>query len=234
MILLGPKRAKRGRVCRDCAALGWLFVLGSDLGSTKKKSATVLEKVGFQLRERPRSKAPAKALAATVRGDTPDTDDPRLPVSLSMVTLSKGQRKVLIAVVQHGGLERGALALLTGYRKSSRDLYLQQLARLGLVSTIEGIVTPAAYAATFLGDFERIPTRGRALRDHWLSILKGGERRMLEHLTHNPIAVVVERDDLGDALGYRKSSRDLYIQKLARRRLVTVSPQGVRAAAELF
>jgi hypothetical protein len=45
----------------------------------------------------------------------------------------------------------------------------------------------------------------------------------------------VPRDDLGEAIGYKRSSRDTYLQRLAARKLVeVVGPGEVRASPILF
>lgn len=76
--------------------------------------------------------------------------------------------------------------------------------------------------------------RGAALQDHWLRTLPAGEARLLEIL----IAAYpepVDRETLSDASGYKKSSRDTYLQRLRARELIHTMPDGtVRAAALLF
>ena len=82
-------------------------------------------------------------------------------------------------------------------------------------------------------DFEPLPT-GAALRDYWLARLPEGERRILEILIHAHPRVV-EREAIDTATGYRRSSRDTYLQRLRSRRLVEDLGRGqVRASAELF
>jgi hypothetical protein len=44
----------------------------------------------------------------------------------------------------------------------------------------------------------------------------------------------LSRDDISAATNYQRSTRDLYIQKLGRRRLVTADRDGVRASDMLF
>jgi hypothetical protein len=78
-----------------------------------------------------------------------------------------------------------------------------------------------------------LPT-GDALRDYWINRLPEGERRILEVLVANyPNAVA--RDQLDEHTGYKRSSRDTYLQRLGSRRLVEAVGRGeVRASERLF
>ncbi len=230
IVLRGPKSARPGRVCNDCADLGWLFVVGDDSprpksnGETKPrvretkapKGETMTVKWGLGLREVPRAASPAPSSA---------------PSSLAV-----GERKVLIAVAQTaGGVERSQLTILTGYKKSTRDLYVQRLYAKELIEIHDGKLWPTAAGTAALGDdFEPLPT-GKALLTHWLGTLRGGERAILAYLTTSRVNVIVRRDALSEATGFKKSTRDLYIQRLtARRLIVNHGAQGVQASAELF
>lgn len=63
--------------------------------------------------------------------------------------------------------------------------------------------------------------------------LPAGERAVLEPLiTHHPEPVA--RDHLSEVTGYKRSTRDAYLQRLATRRLIVVEPRGVRANDNLF
>lgn len=149
--------------------------------------------------------------------------------------LGIGERTVLIAIAQQdGGAARDQLSILTGYKRSTRDAYLQRLRVAGL---IEGqgdlhVATPEGIAA--LGDsYEPLPT-GDALRTYWLNKLPEGERRLLEPLL-DAYPNAVGRDALDEATGYKRSTRDAYLQRLASRRLVETIGRGeVRAREELF
>jgi hypothetical protein len=81
-------------------------------------------------------------------------------------------------------------------------------------------------------DFRPLPT-GDELRRHWLERLPEGERRILALLIERyPEAVA--REELGDPIGYKRSSRDAFIQRLAARRLVQTERGTVRASGVLF
>jgi hypothetical protein len=161
--------------------------------------------------------------------------------TLTTIGIPKGEQAILTACAQHdGGCDRQQLTALTGYKRSTRDAYIQALMRRGLVTTIGASVMATDAGRASLGDsWEPLPT-GDALREHWLPRLPAGERAVLEcvtSLTHpngrNGIGPV-SREAITDATGYKRSTRDAYVQALARRKLVTVDREGVRASPLLF
>lgn len=229
MILRGPGKAKRGRVCRECAALGWLFVIGSDIDApsskgtprSTKRAPKVLEKYGFGIRERSPDKAPPIAAGRKARAELPKT------------VLPQGEHRTLLAIVLHGPISRESLSVLTGYRKSTRDLYVRRLAARNLVIVEGGEVSAEDGAADHLPDYEPLPT-GKALREYWLAKLPGGERTILAFLTRANTPIMSGRDEISERCGYLKSTRDLYVRRLAARKLVRVQGTNVVAASELF
>jgi hypothetical protein len=166
---------------------------------------------------------------------TPAT--PRAPREPSSVdtSLGKGERKVLTAVAQYpDGADREQLTVLTGYKRSSRDTYLQRLQAAGLVDVEGGAIRATDAGVDALGsDFEPLPT-GKALQKHWLDKLTGGERAILEVLLQ-AYPSAVPRDVISAQTDYKRSSRDTYIQRLSARKLVeSVGRSAVRASATLF
>lgn len=149
--------------------------------------------------------------------------------------LPEGERKVLTALADHGkGLERNQLTVLTGYKRSTRDKYLQYLGQKAYVTIgMRGniIATEAGIAA--LGpDYQPLPT-GTALREHYLRILPDGERNILGVLiSRYPDAVA--RETIDEVTGLKRSTRDKYLQYLASRELVVSTREGVTASANLF
>ena len=177
-----------------------------------------LEKWGMGIREVPGSRKPAKPSAPAPSN---------LPV---------GERRTLIAIAQtSSGVTRQQLSILTGYKKSTRDLYLQKLQARGLVERRDNRTHASSAGVAALGrDYEALPT-GRALLVYWLARLPRGERSILDQLTCNGFPSIVRRDRLSELCAFKKSTRDLYLQKLCARRLVvTDGLSGVHAAAELF
>ncbi|OJU48671.1 MAG: hypothetical protein BGO02_06095 [Brevundimonas sp. 67-6] len=149
------------------------------------------------------------------------------------ITLPPGERAVLIAAAQFGGVEREQLTILTGYKRSSRDAYIQRLREKGFVevdgSTIR--MTPDGEAA-LPADYEPLPT-GAGLQEYWLSRLPEGERKILQCLI-DAYPGSVARADLDEMTGYKRSSRDAYLQRMKAKRLWEHDGAAVRASEVLF
>lgn len=149
-------------------------------------------------------------------------------------TIAKGERAVLIAIAQNpGGVTREQLTILTGYKRSTRDAYLQRLFAAGLAAMgSDGIVATDEGIAELGSDYEPLPT-GSKLAEYWVRRLTGGERDMLAMLIDDGGAV--SRDELGESTGYKRSTRDAYLQRLQARKLVESVGRGdVRASRMLF
>lgn len=150
--------------------------------------------------------------------------------------LGTGELKILTAVAQYpNGATREQLTVLTGYKRSSRDTYLQRLLSKRYVDHFSnGILVASTKGLDALGnDFEPLPT-GDALQSHWRDRLPTGERRILHQLiVAYPQAV--ERDVITEQTGYKRSSRDTYLQRLSARQLIiTIDRGAVRASDLLF
>lgn len=182
-----------------------------------------------------RKGAPPRSAAASPESSrSPRVRHMREPASAD-IELPKGEATILSAIAQHGvGVSREQLSVLTGYKRSSRDTYLQKLQQKGAIETQGNTIVATERGIAALGDrFEPLPT-GEALREHWIERLPGGERAVLQVVIGAwPQAVACEAIDT--ATGYRRSSRGTYLQKLIARKLVKRIGRGeVRAAAELF
>lgn len=145
--------------------------------------------------------------------------------------LPKGERITLTAIVQHGSCTRSQLSILTRYKRSTRNLYLQQLKQKGYISG-DDPVEPTAAGRSALGSVPRLPT-GDRLREHWLQQLPAGEANVLRAVC----AVYpkpLDREVISNQCGYSRSTRNLYIQQLQARKLVASTKAGVRASDMLF
>lgn len=151
----------------------------------------------------------------------------------SSVTLPVGERAVLVAAAQFDGVDRDQLSVLTGYKRSSRDAYIQRLREKGFIEISGQTIRPTEGGLAALpADYEPLPT-GEDLQAYWLARLPEGERRILSEL----IAAypdTVPRATLDDATGYKRSSRDAYIQRMKSKRVIEIEPNGVRASERLF
>jgi len=147
-----------------------------------------------------------------------------------------GERKILLAIAQHPkGLTREQLGIITGYRRSTRNTYLQRLAAASLVTMNGDRIHLTNEGGTIsMGENDQPPPTGAALREFWLDKLgQGGERRILEFLIEI-FPKSIEREALSEQLGYARSSRNTYLQRLAAGHLVTSIGTTVRASDELF
>jgi hypothetical protein len=178
-----------------------------------------------------RSQSQIRSASAT----PPVTAPPRAARQSSGEELSKGERMMLTAIAQHDSCDREQLSILTGYKRSTRDAYLQRLIAKSYVGFAEpsGLLIATDEGLDALGDFAPLPT-GSELREHWLGKLPEGESKVL--------AVVVmawpdsvPRETVGGETGYKRSTRDAYLQRLLTRKLIeTVGRGEVRARDMLF
>ncbi len=150
--------------------------------------------------------------------------------------LPKGERTVLIAIAQHHpeGVTRDQLAALTGYKRSTRNRYVQQLTERRFTVPMGQKICATEEGIAELGhDYQPLPT-GRELLRHWLEKLPEGERRILDLLScHHPQAV--SRDEIGEATNYKRSTRNRYVQQLVARELAeNVGSDQVKAKDLLF
>jgi len=171
-----------------------------------------------------RRPAPAPAPARAAPGRHAATDD----------SLAKGPRAILTALAQHpGGMTRQQITAITGYKRSTRDAYIQRLPAEYLIVEPGGSVYATEAGVAALGDFEPLPI-GDELRHHWLAKLPEGEAKVLEAVA-SAYPDAMERDAVTDVTGYKRSTRDAYLQRLAARKLVRPEGRGlVRASDELF
>lgn len=148
--------------------------------------------------------------------------------------LPKGERLVLTAIAQHDeGVTREQLTVLTGYKRSTRDAYIQRMSQRGLLELRGDTIVATAEGIAALGDFEPLPT-GDALYDYWTTEgrLPDGERRVLVAVA-GEYPEAVSREFIDTETGFKRSTRDAYIQRLLARRLVEVRNGGVRMSDNL-
>jgi hypothetical protein len=171
--------------------------------------------------------SPARARPATAA----PAPSPRSNGGAPATELGKGERVLLTAIAQYGEADPEQLTVLTGYKRSSRDTYLQRLRSAGYVeagwparATAQGIAA--------LGEFDPLPTGG-ALQDYWLDRLGEGEAKILDALIGaHPNGLT--REEIDDRAGYKRSSRDTYLQRLSARKLVDKRGDRVFASEILF
>jgi hypothetical protein len=95
-----------------------------------------------------------------------------------------------------------------------------------------GLVIATSTGIAALGDaYEPLPT-GASLRAYWLGKLPEGERAVFSILV-DAHPGNVERDQLSELTGYKRSTRDAYLQRLRTRQLITTNGSP-RASDTLF
>ncbi|MGH7469750.1 MAG: helicase HerA domain-containing protein [Longimicrobiales bacterium] len=205
-----------------------------DDGPADADEAHELEQYGGVLRAHPAQFEAALAeagLSKVSKQNPPQETKPRTPSTNG--NLPKGEVAVLTAACQYPkGVTREQLSVLTGYKRSSRDAYIQRLREKSLVHAEGDRIMAAAGAESHLGNFTPLPT-GAALRQYWLDRLPTGETAILRVLI-DAYPREVSRAALDTVTGYKRSSRDAYLQRLRSRQLVETESGGVRASATLF
>lgn len=148
--------------------------------------------------------------------------------------LPPGEKAILIAAVQYpGGITREHASILTGYRRSSRDAYVQRLIGKSYVEIASGVIVATKTGASALGsDYEQLPV-GKDLQRYWLDRLPPGEKAILATLLP-AFPRIMSRDSLDATIGYKTSSRNAYLQRLKARQLVVVTRDGIAAHPVLF
>jgi hypothetical protein len=163
---------------------------------------------------------------------TPRPTRARGPVDTAF--LAKGERIVLTAIAQYPeGVDHVQLAVLTGYKKTSRETYVGKLRASGLVVSERGQIRATEDGLASLGDdFEALPT-GAKLLEHWRERLPEGERRVLDAIVGG-YPSGVSYTEIERSTGYRKTSRETYVGKLRARRLITTDGGIATASSLLF
>lgn len=145
-----------------------------------------------------------------------------------------GEVAVLTAIAQHPqGVLPDQLSVLTGYKRSTRNTYLQRLGAAGFIERRgETILATSSGTAELGSNFSPLPT-GDALRKHWIQRLPEGERRIFEVVVA-AYPHPVPRETIGEETGYTRSSRNTYLQRLGARRLIENRGPEVFASETLF
>lgn len=180
-----------------------------------------------------RPAAPA-AVRAAPRSTQPSTGPAADTAQNPVLGLPRGERAVLEALIQYpAGLRRDQLTVITGYKRSTRDAYIKRLDLKGYVAVSGDTITATDAGVATLPDAQPLPT-GQALRELSLGRLPQGERAILSALIE-AYPDAVGRDTLSEATGYKRSTRDAYIKRLASKELVDdLGGSQVRASATLF
>ncbi len=149
--------------------------------------------------------------------------------------LGKGELATLNAIAQYdAGLRRDQLTVITGYKRSSRDTYIQRLKEKQLIEQSgEKLIATKEGVKALGNDFKPLP-KGKELQEFWLGNLPNGEKEILKVLiAHYPRPV--DRETLSNITQYTRSSRDTYLQRLSAKELLGEASRGFAiASANLF
>ncbi len=148
--------------------------------------------------------------------------------------LPPGELSILTACAMHvSGLSRQQLTTICGYKRSSRDQYILRLKQKMLITDEQNKITATKDGFKILGpNFKKLPV-GIELQKYWLNVLPTGEKNILERLIKNfPNAIT--KDWISEITGYKRSSRDQYILRMAAKEIIEVTGNKVKASTLLF
>ncbi len=148
--------------------------------------------------------------------------------------LSGGQLEIMKAVAQYpDGIGTETIAVLTGYKSTSRYEYLRQLKAKGLIEEDGGMFRPTDQGIADLGSgFEPLPT-GEALREHWSTRLTGGEQKIFAVLVEQYPAGMT-KEEIMRVTGFKSTSIYEFTRQLKARQLVEVDRGTAWASQKLF
>lgn len=156
-------------------------------------------------------------------------------IAVNGTDLPVGELKILTACAQNPlGVTREQLTVFTGYKRSSRDAYLQRLRTKGYIQEQDKRILATGTGTGVLGpDFLPLPT-GRKLQEYWAGTLPAGELVIFKAVI-SMYPQFVTRDTISKETTYKRSSRDAYIQRLKVKELITVNSHGhIKASPHLF
>jgi DNA segregation ATPase FtsK/SpoIIIE-like protein len=184
---------------------------------------------------------PAIEIPSALVSSLPAPAIPRKPIPLATASdvassngaLGKGEKEILLAAAQCHPADRGQLSILTGYKRSTRNRYIQFLQSKGYVEDKDEKILPTPKGMAALGpDYTPLPT-GRELQQYWLNRLGAGEKHIFAFVLQH-VGEKVNREAIGEATGYQRSTRNRYIQFLQSRQLLKPGSGPVEPAEMLF
>jgi DNA-binding IclR family transcriptional regulator len=134
---------------------------------------------------------------------------------------------------QHQAVTESQIAVLTGYKATTRYQTLKELKAAGLCARQgdDWAITPKGLEA--LGsDFEPLPT-GVELRKYWLERLPKGERVMFANLVE-AYPEPLTKAALQELSGYKGTTTYQMLKELRARQLITLDKHDAKAVDTLF
>lgn len=141
--------------------------------------------------------------------------------------LKQGPMRVLEVIVQFGMASQAKIAVMTGYKTTSRYEYLRVLKSDGFITEHSGgIFKATAKGAVQCGAIKPLPA-GQELIDWWMSRLNGGEAKVFEAICR--AGRPVSKQELEDVTGYKSTSVYEYARCLVSRDIVVKENDGTYA-----
>lgn len=189
-------------------------------GPTKPFAVDVVAEM-MQAPDRPQRNARITGLSTAGLGEASDA------------ALNEGERRILTCIAQDGrGVTTENIAVLTGYKATSRRVYLNNLTRKGFAEKQGAAFYPTQAGIAALGEFEPLPT-GPALREYWLEKLGEGEAKIFRVICEI-FPASVSKEYLAEKTGYKATSIRVYSNNLVVRKLATKEHGQLKAANDLF
>jgi hypothetical protein len=147
--------------------------------------------------------------------------------------LKPGEKLVLNVIAQYDGAEDDSIAVLTGYKKTSRYEYIRSLKAKGYCTESGGKYFATSEGIEILGnDFEPLP-KGYDLQQYWLKRLQGGELALFRILL-DAFPNSKSKQDLIEESIYKGTSVYEYCRKLQSRKIIINENGNYKVSANLF
>lgn len=149
------------------------------------------------------------------------------------VMVAKGEMEILKAIASDlEGITTEHIAVLTGYKATSRREYLRKLVVRNFIEKKGEIYIATQQGIAALGpDYEIAPT-GIELQQHVLARMDGGEKKIFEALLDNQPEI--SKADLQNIVQYKNTSMREYLRKLLARKLIVVNNEMIRLSEKLL
>ena len=221
-------------LCQRAGAGEVVFERGQRLVKVKRGSVELDDHLSLEERVR-RLEDDARRAKREPRALTLISTPKPPPVTVFQRAATKGARRLLIAIAQSGmaGATQAKLAVLTGYKATSRRTYLGELiANAYAIRTEDRFVATSKGMEWLGGDYKPLPV-GAELRRHLIDSLPPGETKLLAVLVDR-FPEIVSREELSRVTGYKATSIRTYAAALATREVATSSREGLAASPLLF
>lgn len=184
----------------------------------------------------PRPPSPPRPSSIPRRGDGVMGNERRARFeqrAIERSSIAKGPSKFLEALIQYpDGLDDSALAIMTGYKATSRREYIRQLIERGYAERSHDNFRATAAGITAMPNAQPLPT-GSALRAWHATRIGKGLNEILS-VAIECFPNLVDDMTIHDRTGYKATSIREYKRQLTARRLVTLEHGSIRASDKLF